>query len=306
MSATPPVSGILAGKVVVVTGGGRGIGRECALLAAREGAAVLVSDPGVSRGGEGHDAAPAEEVAAEIRAEGGQGIADATSLTAPGAAQTIVETAMARFGRIDAVINTAGILRDAIWHKMSRADWDAVIDVHLNGAFAICQAATPYFREQRSGAFILFTSSAGLVGNIGQANYAAAKLATVGLMQSIALDMARVGVRANCIAPIAWSRMIAGLLPDPDSENPQIAMMRALSADKVAPLAAYLASDASAAITNQIFGVSGDEVTIYSRPRPIARIARAGGWTAGELAAELPGAFAGAFAKADEIAGDVG
>ena len=199
--------GMLEGKVVAITGAGRGVGREIALLCAAHGAAVLVNDPGVGGGGEGGDAGPAQQTVDDIIAAGGKAFANLASVADPVGANSIIEDAVQRFGRIDGVVNNAGILRDAIWHKMSHEDWRAVIDVNLNGPFNVCKAATPYFREQQSGSFIHFTSTSGLIGNIGQANYSAAKLGLVALSQSIALDMARVGVRSNCIAPFAWSRM---------------------------------------------------------------------------------------------------
>ncbi|OQW74997.1 MAG: 3-hydroxyacyl-CoA dehydrogenase, partial [Proteobacteria bacterium ST_bin14] len=200
---------MLQGKVVAVTGAGRGIGREIALLCAREGAAVVINDFGGSADGEGLDAGPAQETANDIKAAGGRAIANTASVADPAGAASIIEDAVKAFGRIDAVVNNAGILRDRIWHKMSHEDWSAVIDVHLNGAFNVSKAATPYFRDQQSGSFIHFTSTSGLIGNFGQANYSAAKLGIVGLSQSIALDMARAGVRSNCIAPFAWSRLVA-------------------------------------------------------------------------------------------------
>src|SRR3569833_909942 len=204
---------MLEGRVVAVTGAGRGIGCEIALLCAREGAAVVDNDPGVSSEGEGGDAGPAAQTVADIAAAGGRAHANTASVTDPAGAASIVEEAVQRFGRIDAVVNNAGILRDRIWHKMSHEDWRAVIDVHLGGAFNVSKAATPYFREQGSGSFIHFTSTSGLIGNFGQANYSAAKMGIIGLSQSIALDMARLGVRSNCIAPIAWSRMLATIPP---------------------------------------------------------------------------------------------
>jgi NAD(P)-dependent dehydrogenase (short-subunit alcohol dehydrogenase family) len=203
--------GMLEGKVVAITGAGRGVGREIALLCAKHGAAVVVNDPGVGGGGEGGDAGPAQEVVNEIVALGGKAHANLASVADPVGAASIIEDAVQRFGRIDAVVNNAGILRDTIWHKMSHEDWRAVIDVNLNGPFNVCKAATPYFREQQSGSFIHFTSTSGLIGNVGQANYSAAKLGLVALSQSIALDMARAGVRSNCIAPFAWSRMTASI-----------------------------------------------------------------------------------------------
>ncbi|MDE2406032.1 MAG: SDR family NAD(P)-dependent oxidoreductase [Sphingomonadales bacterium] len=286
-------AGTLRGKVVAVTGGGRGIGRACALFCAAEGARVVVNDRGVARDGSGDDPAPAQETVAAIVAAGGSAIANAASVTEPGGADGIIADALHHFGRIDAVIHAAGFLRDAIWHRMTRADWDAVIDVHLNAAFAICQSATPHFRAQGGGSFVLFTSGAGLVGNVGQANYSAAKLGVVGLMQSIALDMARHGVRANAIAPVALTRMVG--------EAPALAH---LTAEKIAPVAAWLAGDSSAPLTNQVFGVSGDEVTLFSRPRPVARLTSEGGWTPALLAERVPDAFAGALAGAFETAVD--
>ena len=236
---------ILEGKVVAVTGGGRGVGREIALLAAQHGAAVVVNDPGVGGGGEGGDAGPAQQTADDIVAGGGKAHANRASVTDPKGAASIIEDAVQRFGRIDAVVNNAGILRDAIWHKMSREDWLSVIDVHLNGCFNVSKAATPYFREQQSGSFIHFTSTSGLIGNIGQANYSAAKLGIVGLSQSIALDMARAGVRSNCIAPFAWSRMTASIPAETPEAQERVERLKTMSADKIAPLVVYLASDAA-------------------------------------------------------------
>jgi NAD(P)-dependent dehydrogenase (short-subunit alcohol dehydrogenase family) len=279
---------MLAGKVVAVTGGGRGIGRAVALLAAREGANVIVNDPGVAADGAGADAAPASAVAAEIAAGGGKACANFASVADPAGAQSIVDDALCRFGRIDAVVNCAGILRDRIWHKLSLEDWRAVIDVHLNGSFLVSQAATPHFREQGSGSFIHFTSGAGLVGNVGQANYAAAKMGIVGLSQSIALDMARYGVRSNCIAPIAWTRMMAGI-PASEGSGAEAREERLgdLQPDHVAPLVAYLASDRSEGITNQVFGVRGGEIAVFSKPRPMLTAFRADGWSADAIAEEL-------------------
>lgn len=296
---------MLSGKVVAVTGGGRGIGREVALLCAREGAAVIVNDPGTERDGEGRNAAPAARTAADIHTAGGKAHANLANVVDPVAAQTIVDDALAQFGRLDAVVNCAGILRDAIWHKMSHADWHAVIDVHLHGSFNVAKAATPIFREQKAGSFIHFTSGAGLIGNIGQANYSAAKLGIVGLSQSIALDMARYGVRSNCIAPVAWTRMIAGLTPDAPDDEPQAGGMKGFGAEKVAPLVAYLASDAAVDVTNQIFGMHGDEIVLFSKPRPIRSMTKAEGWTAQSIAEELIPAIRDDFARADEVAAEL-
>jgi len=296
---------MLEGKVVAVTGGGRGVGREIALLCAAHGAAVVVNDPGVSGGGEGGDAAPAQQTVDDIIAAGGRAYANLASVADPAGATTIIEDAVRQFGRIDAVVNNAGILRDTIWHKMSHEDWRAVIDVHLNGSFNVSKAATPYFRDQQSGSFIHFSSTSGLVGNIGQANYSAAKLGIVGLSQSIALDMARAGVRSNCIAPFAWSRMIASIPAETPEQKARVEKFKSMSADKIAPLVVYLASDASAQVTNQIFSVRKNEIVLFSKPRPVRSMTKAEGWTPETIANELIPAFQPSFARADEVSAHV-
>src|ERR1700716_1091128 len=186
---------MLKEKVVVVTGAGRGIGREIALLAAREGAQVVVNDLGGSTAGEGEDRRPADAVVAEIAAAGGTALANFASISDPAGAASIIDDAVRNFGRIDAVVNNAGILRDRIFHKMSHADWHDVINVHLNGYFFVSRAAAEHFRQQGSGCFVHFSSSSGLIGNVGQSSYSAAKLGVVAMSKSIALDMARYGVR---------------------------------------------------------------------------------------------------------------
>ena len=297
--------GMLEGKVVAVTGGGRGVGREIALLAAKHGAAVVVNDPGVGGGGEGGDAGPAQQTADDIVAAGGKAWANLASVTDPKGAASIVEDAVARFGRIDAVVNNAGILRDGIWHKMSHEDWAAVIDVHLNGCFNVSKAATPYFREQSSGSFIHFTSTSGLIGNIGQANYSAAKLGIVGLSQSIALDMARAGVRSNCIAPFAWSRMTASIPAETPEAQARVERLKTMSADKIAPLVVYLASDSASDVTNQIFAVRKNEIVLFSKPRPVRSMSKAEGWTPESIADELIPAFRADMARGDEVSAHV-
>lgn len=289
------MSGMLEGKIVAVTGAGRGVGREIALLCAKEGAAVIVNDPGVGQEGDGGDAGPAQQTVNDIKAAGGKAAANLASVADPAGAASIIEDAVKTFGRIDAVVNNAGILRDRIWHKMSHEDWSAVIDVHLNGCFNVSKAATPYFRDQGSGSFIHFTSTSGLIGNVGQANYTAAKMGIIGLSQSIALDMARVGVRSNCIAPFAWSRMTASIPATTDAEKLRVARLQEMSADKIAPMVAFLASDASASVTNQIFGVRKNEIYLFSKPRPIRSMHRDGGWTAESIASDLLPAFTPSF-----------
>jgi NAD(P)-dependent dehydrogenase (short-subunit alcohol dehydrogenase family) len=297
--------GSLSGKVVAVTGAGRGVGREIALLCAREGAHVVVNDLGTSGEGEGVDAGPSAETVADIKAAGGSAIPNGASVADPAGAASIIEDAVRNFGRIDAVVNNAGILRDRIWHKMSHEDWAAVIDVHLNGCFNVSKAATPYFRDQGSGSFIHFTSTSGLIGNFGQANYSAAKLGIVGLSQSIALDMARLGVRSNCIAPFAWSRMTASIPAETEAEKARMERFKTMSADKIAPLVAFLASDASAQVTNQIFGVRKNEIFIFSKPRPIRTLHKSGGWTVESLTNEFLPAAQPFFADPAERSGDI-
>ena len=299
------MSGLLTDKVVAVTGAGRGVGREIALLCAREGAAVVVNDLGTSGEGEGTDLSPAEETVNDIKAAGGRAVVNGASVADPRGAASIIEDAVQNFGRIDAVVNNAGILRDRIWHKLSHEDWAAVIDVHLNGCFNVSKAATPYFREQGSGSFIHFTSTSGLIGNFGQANYSAAKLGIVGLSQSIALDMARAGVRSNCIAPFAWSRMTASIPASTPEEIARVERMKTMSADKIAPLVAFLASDAAKEVTNQIFGVRKNEIFLFSKPRPIRSMQKSEGWTPQAIADELLPAFRPSFARPDERSGDV-
>ena len=277
----------LQDKVIIVTGAGRGIGREIALLCAAEGAKVVVNDPGGAADGAGTSAAPAEEVVEEIKKRGGTAIANFETVAEAIPASRIVKAATDHFGKLDGVVNNAGILRDMIFHRMSVEAFESVIKVHLMGSFYVAHAAARLFREQESGSFVHFTSTSGLVGNFGQANYAAAKLGIVGLSRSIALDMHRVGVRSNCVAPVAWSRMTASI-PLHSAEDRALAERRSreMSPAKIAPLVAFLASDAAENITGQIFGVRGDEILLYSQPRAVARITRSEGWTL-ETIAEL-------------------
>ncbi|MGI0148502.1 MAG: SDR family NAD(P)-dependent oxidoreductase, partial [Thermoplasmata archaeon] len=199
---------MLANRVAVVTGAGRGIGREVALLLAREGARVVVNDLGGKEDGTGASRGPAEEVAKEIREAGGEAVASYESVATSQGAEAIVRAARESFGRIDIVHTVAGILRDRIFHKMSEEEWDAVLTVHLKGTFNVCRAAAPHFREQEYGRIVTYTSTSGLIGNVGQTNYGAAKLGIVGLTRNMALDLRRFKVTANSISPFAWTRLI--------------------------------------------------------------------------------------------------
>ena len=289
--------GMLSGKVVAITGAGRGIGRALALACAYEGAQVVVNDYGGAADGSGSDEGPAQQVVSEIRANGHEAVANTASIVDPAGAASIIEDAVKTYGRIDAVINNAGFLRDAIFHKMSHADWNAIIDVHLNGYFYVSKAAAVHFKEQGSGAFVHFTSTSGLIGNLGQANYAAAKAGVIGLSTSIAMDMHRFGVRSNCIAPFAWSRLIGTIPTDSEEQRIRVERLKAMTPEKIAPLAAFLCSDRAADVTGQIFGVRKNEIFLFSRPQPIRAIHRSEGWTVASLAEDLVPALRPSFQK---------
>ncbi|MBV8258042.1 MAG: SDR family oxidoreductase [Actinobacteria bacterium] len=285
------MSRCLEGKVVVVTGAGRGIGRDVALLAASEGASVVVNDLGGAAEGTGSDPGPAHEVVREIEAAGGSAVASTSSVADEADAASIVETALASFGRIDVVVNNAGILRDRIFHQMTTEEFEAVVRVHLFGSFHVARAAAIHFRKQEGGAFVHFTSTSGLIGNLGQANYSAAKMGMVGLSRSIALDMARFDVRSNCIAPFAWSRLIGTIPTDSEAEAKRVERFKTMSTEKVAPLAVFLASELANGITGQIFGVRRNEVFLFNQPRPIRSVHRGEGWSVETLAEEMAPAF---------------
>ena len=272
-------SPMLEGKVIVVTGAGGGIGRDIALAMARAGARVVVNDIGASLSGEGADAGPAQKVVDEIRAAGGEAAANTDSVSEAAAAGRIVGTALDAFGRIDGVVNNAGILRDRFFHKMSEDEWDSVLKVHLYGSYYVSRAAAPHFKEQASGMYIHMTSTSGLIGNFGQANYSAAKLGLVALSKSIALDMQKFNVRSNCIAPFAWSRMIGSIPAGTDAEKARVERIRQMTPAKIAPLAVCLASDAAADANGQVFAVRNNEIFLISQPRPVRSVHRFEGWT---------------------------
>jgi NAD(P)-dependent dehydrogenase (short-subunit alcohol dehydrogenase family) len=269
--------------VAVVTGAGRGIGRCVALYFAREGARVVVNDPGVSPDGTGQDQAPADQVVAEIAAAGGEAVASHDSVASMEGGSRIVAAAVDTWGRVDILFNNAGILRDRMFIKMNEADWDAVVAVHLKGAFACTKAAAAHMQRQRSGRIINASSSSGLMGNAAQANYGAAKSAIAGFTRVLARDLGRYGITCNAIAPMAATRLTVGMadmaakygltIPEPEY---------------IAPLVAYLASDAAWNVNGQIFYVFGGSVSLSQPPVARRTIFKAEGWTIEELIEAVP------------------
>jgi NAD(P)-dependent dehydrogenase (short-subunit alcohol dehydrogenase family) len=279
--------GILEGKSAVVTGSGRGIGKEIAKLMAVEGAKVVINDPGVSSAGEADDEKVADLAVEEIKDAGGEAVANYDSVATWEGGQNIIKTAVDSFGKIDIVVNNAGILRDRILFKMSEEEWDGVVKTHLYGAFYCTRAASTYFREQKSGRLIHFTSTAGLIGNVGQANYASAKLGIVGLSRICSLDLARYNVTSNCIAPFAWTRMFDSVPTDNPEQAKKVEKIKKMSPKDIAPLAVFLASDQASNISSQVFGVRGKEIFLFSQPRIIRSIHDSEGWTPDKLAGML-------------------
>lgn len=286
----------LENKVVVITGSGRGIGREFALLAAKEGAKVVVNDLGSTVNGDGQDVKVAEQVVSDIRAAGGEAVANGDNVADYKSASRIVEQAIDTFGRIDGVINNAGILRDRIFHKMEPDEWDAVIKVHLYGSFNVSRAAAPHFRRQESGAYVFMTSGSGLFGNYGQANYGAAKLGICGLSRQIALEMSRFRVRSNCIAPSAFSRMIEAIPTNTPEQAAHVETRRkGMTPAKIAPMGVFLLSDLAKDINGQIFSVRANEIFLISQPRPIRSAHKSDGWTPQSIAERVVPAFKNAL-----------
>lgn len=286
---------MLDNKVVVVTGAGGGIGRAMAVELARAGASVVINDVGVSLGGEGGSATPAQETQKLIEAFGGRAVINTDSVADWNGAQQIIACAMDHFGRLDGVINNAGIIRDVIFHKMSVEDWLSVIQVHLNGSFFVSRAAAERFRAQNSGAFVHMVSTSALIGNVGQANYSAAKLGMVALSKSIALDMRRFNVRSNCIAPFAWSRMTNAIPDSTPEEKERVERLKQMTPEKNAPLAVYLLSDAAKDVTGQVFTVRRNEIFLMSQNRPLRSVQQSEGWSAQSIAEHGMPALASSF-----------
>ncbi len=273
------MNGLLQGKVALVTGGGRGLGRAIAIGLAQAGAKVLVNDLGATLDGKPGDGQPALEVAAQIAALGGEAIVDGGSVADWKAAHHMVEAAVERFGRIDIVVNNAGILRDVMFHRMSEPEFDDVLAVHLKGSFNVSRACAPHFKAQGSGCYVHMTSTSGLIGNFGQANYSAAKLGMVALSKSIALDMQKFGVRSNAVAPFAWTRMIDSIPSETPEQKKRVDGLKKLVPERVAPLVVGLCADAASDVTGQIFGVRNNEIFLFSQPRPVRSAHCGEGWT---------------------------
>jgi NAD(P)-dependent dehydrogenase (short-subunit alcohol dehydrogenase family) len=284
--------GRLDGRVAIVTGAGRGIGRSVAVLLARQGAAVVVNDLGSALDGSGSDAGPAAVVAEEIGAAGGKAVADDADVSDHAAAQALIATAIEQFGRLDVLVNVAGILRDRMVFNMTEQEWDDVIRVHVKGTFNTTKFAAAHWRSLRNpdaqNRIINFTSVSGLHGAPGQPNYAAAKMGIVGLTYSCANALRQYGVTVNAISPGAATRMTDSV---PAERRRARATADEWSPDNVAPVVAYLASEQSGWITGRIVHSSGYEVALYSNPEPLVRIVGTGPWDTEALAAQMERAF---------------
>jgi NAD(P)-dependent dehydrogenase (short-subunit alcohol dehydrogenase family) len=282
----------LDGRVAIVTGAGRGIGRSVARLLASEGASVVVNDLGAAVDGSGHDSGPAHDVVAEIAEAGGKAVANGADISVFAAAESLIQTAIEEFGRLDILVNVAGILRDRMVFNMTEQEWDDVIRVHMKGTFNTTRFASAHWRSLRDetaqNRIINFTSVSGLHGAPGQPNYAAAKMGIVGLTWSSARALGKYGVTVNAISPGAATRMTDSVptgrrrtRPDVDEWSP----------DNVAPIVAYLASERSGWITGRIIHSSGYEVSLYSNPEPVVRIVGTGPWQPDALAEQVERSF---------------
>jgi NAD(P)-dependent dehydrogenase (short-subunit alcohol dehydrogenase family) len=292
------VVGALDGRVAIVTGSGRGIGRSVALLLAAQGASVVVNDLGAALDGSGTDTGPAGQVAAQITAAGGSAVANGSDVSDHGAAEDLVKTAISEFGRLDILVNVAGILRDRMIFNMTAEEWDAVIRVHLRGTFSTAKFAAAHWRSLRdetaNNRIINFTSVSGLHGAAGQPNYAAAKMGIVGLTYSLANSLGRYGATANAISPGAATRMTDSV-PDDRRRIPASNASDERSPDNVAPVVAYLASERSRFITGQVIHSAGYEVSLYNKPTPLIRLIASQPWDQEQLATQIERTFPAAL-----------
>jgi NAD(P)-dependent dehydrogenase (short-subunit alcohol dehydrogenase family) len=282
--------GMLQGKVALITGSGRGIGRSMAILMASRGASVVVNDVGAGLHGETTGETPAQEVVDTIKKAGGNAVANYDSVSDWDGAHRMVKQAVDAFGKIDIVVNNAGILRDVMFHKMTPEEFDAVTKVHLFGSIYVSRAAAPEFRKQESGCYIHMTSVSGLFGNIGQVNYGAAKTGIVGLSNTLAQELAKYNVRSNCISPSGNTRMTQSV-PVRGTEEEKKAREKKMAAtppESPGILATFLASDLAKDINGQVIGARGSEIQLYSHSRPVRFLNHKGGWTPELLAESLP------------------
>jgi NAD(P)-dependent dehydrogenase (short-subunit alcohol dehydrogenase family) len=290
--------GMLDGRVAIITGGGRGIGASISRLFAAEGASLVINDLGGNPDGTGSDAGPARTIADELTAGGAKAVSDGGDIADTATGERLVQTAVDQFGKLDIVVNVAGILRDRMIFNLPPEDWDAVIRVHLRGHYSTIRPASAYWRSQRNPAgnyrIINFSSGSGLHGSPGQPNYAAAKLGIVGFTYSLAQGLARYGVTANAIAPGASTRL-TDTIPDDKRAGASIGDSAApdprMSPDNIAPICAYLASAQSSWLTGRTLSASGYKVGLYNNPEVIAEVASDGPWSLDDLAAKLTGTF---------------
>lgn len=279
-------AGMLQGKVAIVTGSGRGIGRAIAIMMAAKGASVVVNDVGASVDGASIEGTPADEVVRTITEAGGKAVPNADSVAEWDSAHRIVQTALDAFGRVDIVVNNAGILRDAMFHKMTPENFDAVVKVHLYGTFLLTRAAITHFMRQKSGCFIHMTSTSGYMGAVGQANYASAKTAMFGLNQAIAQEYKSYNIRSNLISPGAATRMTTSVSTRSAEE---LARREAtMRPESVAALATVLASDEASDVNGQLLGARGEDVMLFNQTRPIRFLNKRGGWTPEAIIEALP------------------
>ena len=285
--------GMLDGKVAVITGAGRGIGRGEALLFAQEGARVVVNDLGGEWDGTGGDPRPASQVVEEIRAAGGEAAAHFEDVSEEPGAESLIRLALDTWGRLDVVVNNAGILRDRMVFNMSVDEWDAVIKVHLRGHFLVTRAACTHWRdrskagERVSARIINTTSTSGILGNAGQSNYGAAKAGIAAFAQIVAMEMGRYGVTCNAISPAARTRLTEATFGEIRTEGP----FDSWAPENIAPLVVFLASDAAAQITGQVFYTGGGNVQLYQGWGPVAELTKDDRWTVEELVDRVPGLF---------------
>ena len=284
--------GALDGRVAIITGGGRGIGAAIAERFTREGASVVLNDLGTSPDGVGGDSGPAEQMAQKIRSTGGKAIADGGDISDTATGERLVSMAVSEFGKLDIVVNVAGILRDKMLFNLEPADWDAVIRVHLRGHYSTLRPASAYWREQKNpdGNYrvINFTSIAGLQGSPGQANYSAAKLGIVGLTYSVAQGLARYGVTANAISPVAGTRLTAGVgAPGPAADGTELPAEDPMSPHNIAPLATFLASKESHWLSGRVLTANGTQVALWSNPEEIVSVDNEAPWRFDQIVAAL-------------------